>query len=356
MAASRDVPARVIAYDAMTGAISFRRALAALLEQRLLGRPVDPDHIITLAGSGAVLETLFYAIADPGEGVLVPTPSYSGFWPDLETRDGLSIIAVPTPSSSGFTLTVELLEAAAAAATVPVRALLLPSPDNPLGRVHPAGTIDAILEWAERRDLHVVFDELFALSVYGDSRFVSAATRRPSLGDRLHIVWAFSKDFAASGLRCGVLISENEDVLAAVDGLAVWAAVSGDTQYLLEQLIADDAWVDGFLAENRRRLGDAYRQVTAALDAATIPFLPAEAGFFFLCDLRGFLDSPTWEAEAALWERLLTEANVNLTPGSACRIGEPGFMRLCFASEPTEAVLAGIERMAGVLGAAPGPR
>ncbi len=59
----------------------------------------------------------------------------------------------------------------------------------------------------------------------------------------------------------------------------------------------------------------------------------------------------SWEAEDALWRSLLESANVNLTPGSACRVGEPGFMRLCFAGAPTDAVVAGIERIGRVLGA-----
>lgn len=162
-------------------------------------------------------------------------------------------------------------------------------------------------------------------------------------------MWAFSKDFAASGLRCGILVSENKGVLQAVDGLAYWAAVSGDTQYLLEQLISDDEWVSGFVAENRRRLGNAHRAVTDALTQVGIRHNPGQAGLFFLCDMRPFMSEISWEAEEALWRRLLDTANVNLTPGSACRIGEPGFMRLVFASEPTGAVLAGIERLGRVL-------
>lgn len=349
MAACRDVPARVVAYDNMLGTASFREALAQFLGRRVLGRPVDPDHVITLAGSGTVLEMLFYAIADRGEGILVPTPSYSGFWPDIETRDELTIVPVHTSSSTGFRLSVELLDAAVAAASVPVRALLFTSPNNPLGTVYSRDQLDEIIAWAERREIHLVLDELFALSVYGDATFVSGGALRPRLGPRIHLVWAFSKDFAASGLRCGVLVTENDGVRQAVDGLAYWGAVSGDTQFVLEQMISDDAWVDEFIVENQRRLGDAYRAVTAALDAAAIPYLPSKAGFFFLCDLRPFMDEVTWKAEAELWEWLLTSANVNLTPGADCHIGEPGFVRLVFTSERTEAVVAGIERIGAAL-------
>ncbi|MDH3538463.1 MAG: aminotransferase class I/II-fold pyridoxal phosphate-dependent enzyme [Acidimicrobiia bacterium] len=349
MAASRDVPARVTGYDAMVGAWSFRQALARFLGTHLLGRSVEAEHVLVLAGAGSVLETLFYAVADPGEGILIPTPSYAGFWLDLEVRDGLQIVPVHTEAADGFRITPELLDTAADNASVPIRALLFTSPDNPQGRVYDADEIEAIIDWTEERNIHLVVDEIYGLSIHADRPFVSAAARRPSLGERIHIVWAFSKDFAASGLRCGVLVSENQGVLTAVDAVAYWSAVSGDTQFLLEQLISDERWVDGFIAENQRRLGDTYRQVTAALDAVGIRHLPAEAGFFFLCDLRPFLDEPTWEAEAALWRRILDDARVNLTPGAACRIGEPGFMRLCFASEPLPAVLTGIERIGALL-------
>ena len=350
MAASREIPARVTGYDTMVGALSFREALARFLGDRLFGRAVQPEHVITLAGSGTVLEALFYAIADPGDGILVPTPSYMGFWPDLETRDELQILPVHTSSAKSFQLTTDVLDKALEAAEVPIKALLFTSPDNPQGRVYGADQIDEILTWSEQRQIHVVLDELYAFSVHGDREFVSGTAARPALDELIHLVWAFSKDFAASGLRCGVLVSENTGVLGAVEGLAYWSAVSGDTQYVLEQLISDHEWVSGFIAENERRLGEAYRRTVEALDTASIPYFPAQAGFFLLCDMRQFMDTVTWDAEAALWTRLHEEAQVNLTPGADCHIGEPGFMRLCFAGIPTDAVVAWIERLGRYLG------
>lgn len=349
MAACRAVPERVLGYDAMIGAAGFRRQLAALLGRRVCGRAVEPGQVAALAGAGSVLEALFYALGDPGDGVLVPTPSYAGFWLDLEVRDALRIVPVPTASADGFRLTPERLERAAESAGRPVRALLLTSPDNPLGRVHPAAELERLLDWAAGAGLHVVCDEVYALSVFGAEPFVSVARLRPRLGERLHLVWAFSKDFAASGLRCGVLVTENEALLAAVDLLAEWACCSGDTQFLLGEMIADEAWVDGYVAAMRARLGAAYGAVAAALAAEGIPFLPSSAGFFLLVDLRRFLAAPTHEAERELWWRLLESTGVNLTPGAACRIVEPGFFRLCFAGAPTAEVVAGVRRVAARL-------
>ncbi len=342
---SRNVTAPWLGYQSMTGAPEFKQKLARFLSRKVLGRPFQPEHVAALSGAGSVLEILFHALADEGDAVLVPTPSYAGFWADLETRDELTIVPVHTKSDEGFRLTPEKLERALRASKRPVRALLFTSPNNPLGTVYEKEELEAILRFSERAGIHVVFDEIYALSVFGTTPFTSVATLRPSLGDNVHIVWAFSKDFAVSGLRCGTLITENRDLMCAVEALAYWACVSGDTQFMLGEMISDDAWVDAYATTMRQRLGEAYRSITARLEAASIPYRASEAGFFFLVDLRRHLQAPTWEAEDVLWRRLLDETNVNLTPGSACRIVEPGFMRLCFASVPLETGAIGVERI-----------
>jgi aspartate/methionine/tyrosine aminotransferase len=349
MDACRDVSASWLGYQTMTGAPEFKAKLARFMSRWILGRDIAPEHVAALAGAGSVLEILFHALADPGDAVLVPTPSYAGFWGDLETRDEISILPVHTASAEGFRLTTEVLERTVAQSKRPVRALLFTSPNNPLGTVYRPEELEAILRFSERAGFHVVFDEIYALSVFGRTPFTSVAALRPSLGDFVHIVWAFSKDFAASGLRCGTLVTENREVMSAVEGLAYWAAVSGDTQFMLGEMISDEAWVDSYATVMPKRLGDACRAITARLDAASIPHIPSEAGFFFLLDLRRYLSAPTWEAEDALWRKILDETNVNLTPGSACRIAEPGFMRLCFAAVPKETGAIGVERLAEVL-------
>jgi aspartate/methionine/tyrosine aminotransferase len=349
-AAYRDVPTRVLGYDAMIGSRSFREQLAAFMGRTFLGRTIEADQLAVLAGAGAVLELLFHALADPGDGVLIPTPSYAGFLPDLETRDGLRVIPVHCTSDEGFRLTTRTLDQALAQAGVPVKALLFTTPNNPLGWVYSREELLEVLDWSTRVGIHVVFDEIYALSVFGDRAFVSAASLRASLGPRAHVVWAFSKDFGASGLRCGVLFSENQEVLRAVDALAYWASCSGDTQYLLERLVSDREFVDTYISTMQARLREIYADVCSALDRHAIAHIPAAAGFFVICDLRPWLDEPSWAAEDRLWRRIVDDARVNLTPGSACRIAEPGWFRLCFASAPHVAVLAAIERIGALLG------
>jgi aspartate/methionine/tyrosine aminotransferase len=349
-AAVDDAPERVFGYDAMIGALPFREQLAEFMGRTFLGRSVAPAQLAAVAGAGSVLELLFTAIGDPGDAVLVPTPSYSGFWPDIQTRAALEVVPVHTHSDDAFRLTTDALDAALAASARPVKALLFTNPDNPLGRVATPEQVREIAAWGERHGIHVVFDEIYALSVFGPQPFTSVAALRERLGPLIHVVWAFSKDIGASGLRCGVLFSENAALLRAVDAFAYWAACSGDTQHRLGRLVADTQWIDAFIVENRARLSTVYAQVRDALVEIGVPMVPAEAGIFVVCDLRRWLDEPTVACERALWARILDEANVNLTPGEACRISERGFFRLCYAAAPTPAVLEGIRRIGRVLG------
>ncbi len=99
---SRDIPHSAICYDEMIGSDRFRTRLAGFMGRTFLGRSLDPARVIVLAGGGSVLETLFYALGDPGDGVLVPTPSYSGFWPDLEVATGWALCRCIARRTTGF--------------------------------------------------------------------------------------------------------------------------------------------------------------------------------------------------------------------------------------------------------------
>ncbi|MEX0757179.1 MAG: aminotransferase class I/II-fold pyridoxal phosphate-dependent enzyme [Acidimicrobiia bacterium] len=345
---ARAVPASAVGYGDTSGRPDFRSAIARLAGRTFLGRTLDPDSISTLAGAGAVLEAVFYALCDPGDGVLVPTPGYAGFWMDLEQRDQAVIVPVPTRGEDGFRMTRQDLDRAYEAADRPIRALLIASPDNPTGRVLGRAELLDLVEWCREKRIHLVSDEIYALSVYGGSPFTSVAAVT-ELEDDVHIVWAISKDFAVSGLRCGVLITENDRLRRAVTSQAVWSGVSGHTQHLYAELLADREWTDTYIREMRRRLGVAHEVTVSALENTRIAHWPAEAGFFVMIDLRAHLDGATFEAERDLWLRMV-ENGVNLTPGAACRSSEPGLFRLCFAATPIESIPLGVDRIAAVLG------
>ena len=344
------VPPRVVGYDANAGRQVIREAIAGLVGRRMFGRAIDPAHVGVLSGASAVLEAMAFVLGDPGDGVLVPTPSYAGFWPDLGARAGLDVVGVPTRAGDGYQLTPDMLDRARADAGRPTPILLLTNPDNPRGQVRDRDEVEALIAWAEDRGVHVIADEVYGLTVFGEGTdFASVGRLRPSLGDHLHVVWAVSKDFGMSGLRCGAVVIENEPLRNAIELQGIWTGVSSLAQHAIAAMLADDAWVDTYLDAMRDRLGGLAATVSRALTAADVPHLPPTAGFFVLCDLREWLAEPTVEAEHALWQRILDEADVNLTPGSALRAPDPGIFRLCYAANPPEVVADAVTRVATVL-------
>ena len=347
LSAVRSLPPEAAGYDDIRGNEGFRTAVAGLAGRTFFGREVGPDSVFTLAGAGAVLEAVFYALCDPGEGVLVATPGYAGFWMDLEQRDEVVIVPVPTRWEDRFRISLEALDRAYEKADRPIRALLLASPDNPTGRVLAADEISDLLTWCRSKGIHAVFDEVYALSVHDGTPFVSVASLT-ELGDDVHVIWALSKDFAVSGFRCGVVITENERLGRAVSAQGIWSGVSGRTQRLFAEMLSDAAWTDHYLTEMRRRLARAHTVAVDGLTRAAIGHIPGQAGFFLMADFRPHLGEPTFEGERALWMAVV-EAGVNMTPGAACRSEEPGLFRICFAAAPPEAITTGFDRIAAAL-------
>ena len=403
------------AYANMLGRQRFRNAFASTISRTVLGNRVaiDPEQLCVSAGCGSVLFQLGMLLLDPGDAVLLPTPTYAALYNDLGTLCYGRIVDIPTEASA-YRLTQQGLEEAyeRAAAGGPVKMLLVLNPNNPLGIVHSAAELRMAKAFCDARRMHLVVDEIYANSVYdqpqadeltvdvnardgapatsgtGRVRFTSmvqlcaedagilASASDTSTGDALrqhsfldrnvHVLWGFSKDFAMSGYRCGVLYTHNADLLTALGNVNYFTAVSNDTQDMLGAVLEDAGWTDGYLTHCRANLRDAYGGLRAILDASGIPYVPAQAGMFVWLDLRAYLQpskqsgdgtsdgaasgsasgEPDWAAERRLTDELFAEARILFTPGEACHAAEPGFFRCCFAWMPAQAVAEGFRRLA----------
>eukprot|EP00475_Leptophrys_vorax_P034705 TRINITY_DN5637_c0_g1_i1.p1 TRINITY_DN5637_c0_g1~~TRINITY_DN5637_c0_g1_i1.p1 ORF type:complete len:141 (+),score=13.11 TRINITY_DN5637_c0_g1_i1:634-1056(+) len=135
----------------------------------------------------------------------------------------------------------------------------------------------------------------------------------------------------------------------AMDRVAYWYSVSGLAQRLIAGMLTDEDFFEGFLKSLREKLWSSYSAVTAMLTEANIPFVRANAGMFVFVDLSQFLPERTPKAEMTLWRSLLEKTNVNVTPGQACLCPEPGWFRICYASEPKQKLVLGIQRILDVL-------
>ena len=117
------------------------------------------------------------------------------------------------------------------------RVLLLCNPCNPTGIIYNEETLNMCIDFAESKKMHIVCDEIYGNSIFPDEKMTSIAElmqrRNPDkkryMGDYVHIVAGFSKDFCISGLRCGTLFTHNQDIIYAIESIGLFGAVSNQT-------------------------------------------------------------------------------------------------------------------------------
>ncbi|NXU55938.1 1A1L1 protein, partial [Turnix velox] len=334
---------------------SFREEIAKFLTDYTgAAKELNPEHITVMNGCCAVFATLSTVLCDPGDGYLIPAPYYGGINSKTWLYGGIQPVHVPLFSevtdeeSHPFQLTVAKLEAALQRAKkqgIHVRALILINPHNPLGDIYPEQLLKECLEFAHRYGLHVIMDEIYMLSVYGDTTFTSILSL-DCLPDpeRTHSMWGFSKDFGMSGIRVGVLHTKNPEIQKAVNELVVFHSCPGPVQHILCQLLRDRDWLENvFFPTNKKRLREAQNILVAGLADLGIPVFKSSAGLYVWADFRKFLKSQTFEAEFELWQKIL-DKKLLISPGKAFYCYEPGWFRLVF-SDSLDKIYLGTQRL-----------
>lgn len=187
---------------------------------------ITADHILFTSGVTSLNAMYAMCLTDPGDGILLGQPIYGSFNGDLQVPSGCQLIYTPFHGDDSFSVqAVERYEKTFLQARergVSIKALLICNPHNPLGRCYPRETLEALMQFCQKYQIHLISDEIYALSVYEDdssSGFVSVLSIDPApLGVApalIHVLYGMSKDFAAAGLRLGCLISQNENFMQA---------------------------------------------------------------------------------------------------------------------------------------------
>lgn len=358
-----EVPGWVMRYGSMKGSPQLKAAMVRIMSHTFVRGPqLDPSCMCILSGCSAAIDSLFYCISDPNAGVLIPAPYYPAFDNDLKAKN--SVMPVPFFLNEDEDIAEQLNDAASDAEIKghPISALLVTNPNNPLGIIYREDTVTACIKWCLENNTHYVSDEIYALSVFDPAanRFTSALSlaadmvasgtaEQASVDTYVHLLYGLSKDWCASGLRIGLLYSQNKALQEALDSLAPFGSISNFVQHVVTEVLSDMDWVDSFIAQNAALLAESYNVLSENLDTASIPHVTARAGMFVWVDLRRWLPTATWQAEAALWQKLCNDAKVILTPGESCHAKEPGFFRVCFAWVPKEALADAVARLKEVL-------
>jgi alanine-synthesizing transaminase len=161
----------VLRYDPLpAGSLVAREAVTDYYRQR--GHAVGPDRILLTASTSEGYSYLFKLLADPGDQVLVPRPSYPLF-EYLAKMESIEVRQYPLEYHGEWTIDVDTL---AGAITARTRAVVLVNPNNPTGSYVKRGELEALMLIAAERGLALISDEVFS-----DYAFAPDAGRVTSL-------------------------------------------------------------------------------------------------------------------------------------------------------------------------------
>lgn len=276
----------------------------------------------------------------------------SRFDRDLRWRTGIKIVPIHCDSSNNFQITPQALEAAykeAESKDMRVRGVLITNPSNPLGATIQRSVVEELLDFATRKNIHLVSDEIYSGSAFSSSEFVSIAeileARQYKDSERVHIVYSLSKDLGLPGFRVGTIYSYNDKVVTTARRMSSFTLISSQTQYLLASMLSNKKFTENYIKTNRERLQKRYQMIIEGLRSAGIECLKGNAGLFCWMNLSPLLEEQTREGELALWDSMLHEVKLNISPGSSCHCSEPGWFRVCFANMSEQTLEVALKRI-----------
>ncbi|KFX93366.1 hypothetical protein V490_04883 [Pseudogymnoascus sp. VKM F-3557] len=343
------------------GGVDLRNAVAKHVNKYFNPAvPVSVKEVGIANGVTAICSMLAFILGDVGDGILLMRPIYGKFDNDLTMTAQCKTLYANMDDADPFSEAVvekyaARLDQAKADGTNP-RVLLICNPHNPSGRCYPKSTLIALMKFCAQHNMHLISDEVYALTAFetadpSSAPFTSvleidtAGIMDPNY---LHVEYGFSKDFGAPGLHIAALITRNDDVQQAFEAIGLLHAPGGPSCAIALAILEDDKFVEDTMKLSRKKLAENYKLVTGMLDEAGIAYWKGgRAGFFLWIDLSRFLPSADEgqtdsERENILSKRLL-EGGVFLNPGAEWA-ERPGWFRLIF-SHDKEKVEEGVKRI-----------
>ncbi len=325
-------------YTWQRGTPEFRAALSAYTE-RLYRIKCPPDRLsLTTGGMQAILLTC-QLLLDPGDNVVIVSP----IWPNITSATRLvraepKYVALERKVDGGWKLDLQKLFDAVDDRT---RAIFVNSPGNPTGWTMTADEQRALLDFARKRGVWIMADEVYARVIYTrrpDGRQVAPSfLELAGPDDPVIVLNSFSKPWAMTGWRLGWLTHP----AALGDQIAklVQINTSGVPAFLQRGAIAALEKGDDFVAEMVERCrsgGELVFQRLSGLPRVTVS--RPEAAFYSFFSVDGVTDTMTF------CKKLAKEYKVGTAPGEAFAEGGQGNIRLCFASS-AERLSKGLDRI-----------
>lgn len=330
-------------YGDPIGELTFRKELCNFFHDMFHlddGVQLTPNRMLITGGAAGAFIVYSYMLTDVNDAMLVPSPYYSYIDHNVSVLTENQIIRCPLLDqiTGEFRLSREIFERGyieAQSKGLNPRVIILINPSNPLGDVYDESTIYPILEFAAEKRMHVIVDEIYALSTFHTQSFQSILNYHLSLPDpdRTHFLWSFSKDLSLSGARVGVMYMGTEEMCKVAAKVNFAFTPSRSIQYTFEQLVSDRKWMHAYIALNRQRLTRRYFHVKSSLEKIEgVKIRPSHGGLFIWADLRGLLpDKASFHDEKQLFEHLFDCAGVFVLRGLTLGCAETGWFRFVFS-------------------------
>jgi len=320
-------------YTPSLGLPELREAIAetSSRENRI---PAKAENVLVAPTKHALYMTCM-ALLEPGDEAILPDPGWVSYEPMVRLA-GATPVPVRAADEEGFVLRPE---AVAEAITPRTRLILLNSPSNPAGSVYPRSAIEGLADLARDHDLVVVSDEIYEKILY-EGEHVSPASL-DGMFDRTVTVSGFSKTYAMTGWRLGWLVAPKALLkeIAKVQEHTITCATAFAQRAGVAALRGPKEPVEAMVREFRARR-DLIMEEVSRIDGMTCA---RPSGAFYV-----FPRVDVGMDDAALSERLLKEAKVAVTPGSAFGAAGRGHVRLSYACS-RETIVEGVRRIGEVL-------
>ena len=191
-------PSALHGYSPAAGDPRVRSAVADHIRRRF-DVPASPDQVYLTAGAAAGLAISISAITQPGDEVIVIAPFFPEYQVWIETA-GCTRVEVPAHVPD-FQLDIDALDAAIGPATA---AVIINSPNNPMGAVYTRENLEALAALLARKEaelgrkIYVISDEPYREITYG-----AEVPYVPCVWPRTIVCYSYSKSFSLPGERIG---------------------------------------------------------------------------------------------------------------------------------------------------------
>ncbi|MDR7072509.1 pyridoxal phosphate-dependent aminotransferase [Fictibacillus barbaricus] len=323
-------------YTPSGGLLPLKKAIVNKLKQDQ-GLSYDTSEIIVGTGAKHSLYSLFQAVVEEGDEVIIPIPYWVSYPEQVKLAGGIPVF-VEGKEENQFKITAADLESAVSERT---KALIINSPSNPTGSLYAKEELQAIGEVCLKNDILIVSDEIYEKLIYDGAKHISIAEISPELKEQTIIINGLSKSHSMTGWRIG-FAAGNAKIIKAMTNLDSHSTSNPTTTSQYAAIAAYNGPqepVEEMRTAFEGRLNKVYERLISLPGVTCVK--PHGAFYLFpnvkeAVKVTGFTTVDEWV------EAILEEEKVALVPGSG--FGAPDNVRLSYATS-LETIMEALDRI-----------